>query len=606
MENISIRLKIHGLFIAVIVIMATWTGYTLLDINRHTAELKVKTAAIEKIASLSQDATITLKKQVQEWKDILIRGHEKENYDKYAKQFEEKRKLTQDKVKQLASLAIEYPEMKQQAEQFLTEHDELTKKYYDAIPLLFENSEGLGYRDVDKKVKGMDRPPTQTLEKIAEMAEKTKIAVNQQADESINALVTQFMYMAVSALIFAVLGFVVTAELSVLRPIQYLTNVVNAVLNGELDARAQMSSGDEIGTLGDAFDNMLEDKLSLIEKSDIERKKLNNSIIELLKSVAQLSQKDLTVKIPVSDDVTGTLSDSINLLTQETAGTLRKVVDTAVRVNMTSTEVKNQAEMVIEFAELERMQTGMMLEELETAVVSMSNVSVITETTNQSSEEAMKATDNALASVTEVVQSITKIREIIRETEKRIKRLGERSQEITGVVSIINEIAERTHVLALNAGMQAAQAGDAGRGFMVVANEVQRLAENSREATGQISALVKNIQVDTNDTINVMNEVITNVVDGTKLAEDAGNKMKETRSTTQELVEFVHQIAEKVGEQVELSKTLKERAISIQDSTDKTHIQLQEQKTLSDVLQEDAEKLVKNVNIFKLPQGSAG
>jgi twitching motility protein PilJ len=249
------------------------------------------------------------------------------------------------------------------------------------------------------------------------------------------------------------------------------------------------------------------------------------------------------------------------------------------------------------FAEQERLETEKMLEELNSAVMVMLNVARISQTTNHSSKAAMQATDTALQAVTDTVQSINKIREI----EKRIKRLGERSQEITGVVNIINEIAERTHVLALNAGMQAAQAGDAGRGFMVVANEVQRLAENSREATGQISRLVKNIQVDTTDAVQTMNEVITQVVEGTRLAEVAGDRMKDTRNVTVKLVEYVHDIADKAMRQVKLGQVLKERATVIQQSTEKTHVQLQAQSQLSECLVSDAETLLKKVRVFKLP-----
>jgi methyl-accepting chemotaxis protein len=404
------------------------------------------------------------------------------------------------------------------------------------------------------------------------------------------------------ALVFLLISlYVAVVEFSVLKPVRFLTALVNKISQGDYEARAKVDAKDEIGILARSFDALLDERAEKLAASEQARADLNNSVIALLQSVARLSQRDLTVHIPVSEDITGTLSDAINLLAQETASTLKDVNHVSERVNLSSSKVKSQSDAVMVFAEQERMETEKMLEELNSAVMMMLNVARISQTTNTSSREAMQATDTALQAVTDTVQSINKIREIIREIEKRIKRLGERSQEITGAVNIINEIAERTHVLALNAGMQAAQAGEAGRGFMVVANEVQRLAESSREATGQISLLVKNIQVDTADAVNTMNDVITQVVEGTRLAEEAGDRMKDTRNVTVKLVEYVHDIADKAMKQVKLGQILKERATVIQQSTKKTHVQLQAQSQLSEGLVNDAETLLKKVRVFRLP-----
>jgi methyl-accepting chemotaxis protein len=203
------------------------------------------------------------------------------------------------------------------------------------------------------------------------------------------------------------------------------------------------------------------------------------------------------------------------------------------------------------------------------------------------------------------VSGITAIRDTIRETEKRIKRLGERSQEIGGVVNLINDIAERTHILALNASMHAASAGEAGRGFAVVANEVQKLAENSREATSKISALVNNIQVETADTVTTMNEAISQVVRGTDLAQQAGNEMRETRETTADLVQLVQRIAASSTSQSETSQRLVERAKQIQKSTEETYEQLQDQGNQTEQLVNLSDLLVASVGVFNLPKVAA-
>jgi twitching motility protein PilJ len=300
--------------------------------------------------------------------------------------------------------------------------------------------------------------------------------------------------------------------------------------------------------------------------------------------------------------MTGAVSDSINLLTGEMSATLKEVAQISARVNSTSGKVKQQSSNVMLFADNQRKEIEATLQELTTAVNTMIKIAQFSQITNKESEKTMLTTESAVEAVAEIIASINSIRDIIRETEKRLKRLGERSQEITAVVNIINNIAERTHVLSLNAGMQAASAGEAGKAFMVVANEVQRLAESSREATEKIATLVKNIQVDTSDTMKTMNTVISQVVDGTQQAEEAGRRMKESRATTESLVSAVKKIAAATIAQLEVGKSLKEHAQNIQISTIKTNEQLQQQRNLSDDLAKDADELIVKVNVFKLPE----
>ncbi|MGJ0489396.1 methyl-accepting chemotaxis protein [Methylobacter sp.] len=601
MKNLSIRLKLHGAFLLMLAVLAVLGYYAFERMDSYSEEISRSNEQANKIANLSLEATVLFKKQVQEWKNMLIRGHVQKDYDKYSSQFEDMRQQTQSTVKQLRRLAEGYPEIVKAADQFLVEHDRLTELYHAAIPLLFRDEAGLGYRDVDIKVRGIDRPPTDAIQHIAELAQRLKIQTAKTTDQSIAQFKQETATIGLALLILLISLYVAVVEFSVLKPVRFLTTLVNRISQGDYEARAKTNARDEIGILARSFDALLDERAEKLAASEQARTELNNSVIALLQSVARLSQRDLTVNIPVSEDITGTLSDAINLLAQETASTLKDVNHVSERVNLSSSKVKSQSDAVMVFAEQERMETEKMLEELNSAVMVMLNVAKISQTTNSSSRDAMQATNTALQAVTDTVQSINKIREIIREIEKRIKRLGERSQEITGVVNIINEIAERTHVLALNAGMQAAQAGEAGRGFMVVANEVQRLAESSREATGQISLLVKNIQVDTADAVNTMNDVITQVVEGTRLAEEAGDRMKDTRNVTLKLVEYVHDIADKAMKQVKLGQILKERATIIQQSTEKTHIQLQAQSQLSQGLVNDAETLLRKVRVFKLP-----
>ncbi len=388
----------------------------------------------------------------------------------------------------------------------------------------------------------------------------------------------------------------------IIVPVSKLQAVINTIAAGDLNARVNAENNDEIGNLSNAFDALLDERITSLAKTEYDHQQLNASIIVLLRAVSALSQKDLTIKVPVAEDMTGAVSDSINLLSQEMGRTLRGVADISSRVNLTSVEVKQQAAEVMIYAENQAREIEETLSELNTVVNTMTKIAQFSQITNKESDKTMISTEHAVDAVSETVTSINGIRDIIRETEKRIKRLGERSQEITGIVNIINNIAERTHVLSLNAGMQAASAGEAGKGFMVVANEVQRLAESSGEATEKIAALVKNIQVDTSDTMKTMNTVITQVVESIQQAEEAGLRMKESSHSTKSLVSAVKKISSATIAQLEVGKSLKEHAETIQINSIKTNQQLQQQSKLSDNLVQNAQELIIKVNVFKLPE----
>jgi twitching motility protein PilJ len=392
---------------------------------------------------------------------------------------------------------------------------------------------------------------------------------------------------------------------SITNPVNRLVDVMQKLSAGDSTVRANLETFDEIGLMGRQFDMMIDQRELVNANIQKENETLNTSIINLLQAVAKLSQKDLTIKVPVSEDVTGLIGDALNLLADETAKVLNRVVQLADNVAQVSQKVKNQSDNVIQVATEEKREVEQSNTELNNASEAMLGVAKLAVSCSEAAERAIKNTDKAQETVLDTVQGITTIRDTIRETEKRIKRLGERSQEIGGVVNLINNIAERTHILALNASMHAASAGEAGRGFAVVANEVQRLAENSREATSKIAALVNNIQVETADTVITMNEAIGQVVKGTDLAQQAGNEMRATRETTAELVQLVQRIAADSNAQVQTTQRLQERAEQITKSTEETFEQLQEQGLQTEQLVELSNNLVESVNVFTLPKQAA-
>ena len=349
----------------------------------------------------------------------------------------------------------------------------------------------------------------------------------------------------------------------------------------------------------------LEQSAAAKKLAEDENEALNDSVIMILQAVQQLSERDLTVKAPVTEDVIGTVSDSINALASETARVLYGVTGIADQVAQVSTKVKEQAGLVAQTAQEERAGVQMMVESLLDATQTMNRVAALAEQSNQSADQATQMTDNALHTVNDTVKGMESIRETIAETEKRIKRLGERSQEISGIVNLINTISERTHVLALNASMQAAVAGEAGRGFAVVAEEVQRLAESSRNATQQIATLVGNIQLETNETINTVNQTIGQVVQGSEQAQKAGEQMRRTQEVTAQLVAQVYDIAQASEQQKSMSANLLEAVQRIGDTTEQTAVQIEAQNKEADTLQQAAASLLESVHVFKLPPQTA-
>ncbi|HSS63921.1 MAG TPA: methyl-accepting chemotaxis protein [Gammaproteobacteria bacterium] len=415
----------------------------------------------------------------------------------------------------------------------------------------------------------------------------------------------QFLKITVAALlggliIAMLLG--VATYYSIAAPVRQVSDTVQKVSQGELTARTGMKEGDELATLGAEFDKMLDERVANLAKVQEENERLNNSVMGLLQAVYKLSQRDLTARVPVTEDVTGPVADSLNLLTDETAKVLKGVLNISVGVAKVSEEVKLRSDNVISAATLEQQEVEKTAAELAAASDSMIRIAKLAQACNDAADKAIKSTESAHGTVSDTVNGINAIRNTIRETEKRIKRLGERSQEISGAVNLINSIAERTHILALNASMHAASAGEAGRGFAVVADEVQRLAENARNATNEIASLVNNIQVETNDTVTTMNDAISQVVEGSRLAERAGTEMQSTQQSTAELVAMVQQIAKRSVQQARASNELRTRAQGIQKSSRETNAKLKEQTKYTDNLVRYSEKLLQAVNVFTLPE----
>ena len=407
------------------------------------------------------------------------------------------------------------------------------------------------------------------------------------------------------------LGVVLVAGLAVtlflrqfLSPIAKLSDTVKAVAGGETTARSQLVEKDEIGDLGRAFDDLLDERNAALAKATLENENINNSAIGLLQGVFQLSNKDLTVRAPVTEDIVGTISASVNQLADEIGSTLADVRGVADEVRRTSAGLQEQSRLVENAALRERESLDSMSETLGRATQQLNDVAQLSGTSSATALRTASATQAAQTAVEGTVRGMDALRESISETEKRFKRLGERSQEISSAVALVNTISERTHVLSLNASMQAATAGEAGRGFAVVAQEVQRLSDSSRQATAQISQLVANIQAETNETLLTMNRLISDVVAQTELARQAGHEMTRTQIATTELVGLVQQIAAFSTQQEALAAALQQNVLDINDSSNLTSSAITQQSQATQTLVMYAGRLTDAVGQFTLPESA--
>ena len=278
-------------------------------------------------------------------------------------------------------------------------------------------------------------------------------------------------------------------------------------------------------------------------QSENENKRNQEAILRLLNDMADLADGDLTVRALVTEDLTGAIADSINYTIEE----LRSLITEINRATEQVTRVTGQAQQVsgslLKAAAKQSQEIVNTNQNVRQIVQSIQGVSLSAAESSKVAHASLAAAERGADAVNNQIKGMNEIREQIQETAKRIKRLGESSQEISEIVELISDITEQTNVLALNAAIQAAAAGDAGRGFSVVAEEVQRLAERSGEATKQIGAIVKTIQADTHDAVAAMELSTQGVVEGAKLSDAAGMALSEIGRVSRELARLIEAIA---------------------------------------------------------------
>jgi twitching motility protein PilJ len=292
--------------------------------------------------------------------------------------------------------------------------------------------------------------------------------------------------------------------------------------------------------LGKVF---LDDARVRAMESEGENKRNQEAILRLLNEMGNLADGDLTVQASVTEDVTGAIADSINFTIEELRTLVRGINSATDQVTKATQETQAISNRLYEASQRQNRE----IQQASASVLQMAqSINEVSQTANQSArvaQQSLAAAEKGGQVVQNQIAGMNEIRSQIQDTSKRIKRLGESSMEIGEIVELISDITVQTNVLALNAAIQAASAGEAGRGFTVVAEEVQRLAERSGEATKQIEAIVKTIQADTQDAVAAMEKSTVGVVEGTKLSDAAGQALTEIQKVSRDLADLISRIS---------------------------------------------------------------
>ncbi|HEY2622590.1 MAG TPA: methyl-accepting chemotaxis protein [Dyella sp.] len=325
------------------------------------------------------------------------------------------------------------------------------------------------------------------------------------------------------------------------------------------------------------------------------------AIMRLLDEMGSLAEGDLTVKTTVTEDITGAIADSVNYAIDELRTLVTTINETSEQVSSSAQETQTTARHLAESAQHQA-------QRISTATTAINQIASLMDTVSKDSaesadvaERSVKIASRGAEVVRETISGMDSIRDQIQETSKRIKRLGESSQEIGSIVELINDIAEQTNILALNAAIQAASAGEAGRGFAVVADEVQRLAERSASATKRIETLVQTIQSDTNEAVNSMEQTTAEVVAGARLAEDAGSALGDIERVSHDLSALIQNISTAARQQSTAASDISVSMNAIQEITSQTSQGASQTADSIGYLAQLASDLRRSVAHFKLP-----
>ena len=393
----------------------------------------------------------------------------------------------------------------------------------------------------------------------------------------------------------------------ILDRVQGLVDVCRKYAAGDHSVRALVIGDDEFAMLSMSLNALFENQglgfsgAATPASSSSDAAALQAQIEKLLQEVSAVGDGDLRVQAEVTPDTLGVLADSFNYMIEELAKVVGRVQATAMQVTNATRRILDRTDELSQASSTQVEQISQTTEAVEALAIFIQNVARNAQLSAEAAQDALHNADAGQQAVRQSIDGMLVIRENVQETSKKIKRLGERSNEIGEIVRIIEDIADQTNLLALNAAIQSAMAGEHGRGFAVVADEIRLLAERSTESTKRIATLVKSIQGDTFEAVVAMEDSTQEVVKGSQLADEAGRALNSIYSAVERQAQMIETIAHAANEQAQVSENVAIAMGQISEITRQTNAGTQEAAMSVSYLAELADQLRSSVSTFRLP-----
>lgn len=347
------------------------------------------------------------------------------------------------------------------------------------------------------------------------------------------------------------------------------TVLVNQIAAGRVPENVELRSDDDL--VGKSFQNMVA-KLQILIGTEETRDRLQRSVVKLLDEVSEVSAGDLTVQAEVGPEITGEIADAFNQMTRNLRSLISQVKDVTMQVGASATAINDTTEQLARGSVAQASQISRTTAAITNMAIQIQEVSQNASTSAEVAADSLSNARLGAKAARDNMNAMQSVRKQVQETAKRIKKLGERSQEISQIVGLIDDLSDRTGLLALNASLQASAAGKSGDGFAVVAEEVERLAERSNKLTQQISALTQTINIETKEVVASMEETIHEVIVGSTLADKAGKSLIEIEQISTKLNELLRSISESAKFQAKSSEDISNAMSSISEVTELVQI----------------------------------
>jgi len=347
---------------------------------------------------------------------------------------------------------------------------------------------------------------------------------------------------AIGVAVIGALSLIFVLSTRVLKPVGELARFSERFASGDARARAEVDSNDDFGFIAENCNRAVA-RVAHAATNQQAQDSLQRSITDLLNTINQVARGDLAIRGKVTNDALGNVVDSVNFMLDNFTKVLERVRKAAIDVSTSANQILNAADEMTAGATQQDQEITNTSSAVEELTVSMKQVSNNAEASAEAARRALDAAEQGNRAVSDTLEGMQRIRASVQATAKKIKSLGDRSLEISEIINVINDITEQTNLLALNAAIEAARAGEAGRGFAVVADEVRKLAEHSRSATKDIAALIKAIQAETNEAVVVMEDGTREVEVGAGLADQAGKALEAISSVVRQSAELVQEIS---------------------------------------------------------------